>query len=388
MLQEFLRLPALDVEDAMTAAADRVRELLACEKVDTFVIDENKRSLVALGTSPTPLGALQKKLGLDFVSLANGGRAVAVFQTGTPFLTGRADQDPDELPGVVRDLGVRSVVNVPLEVNGVRRGVLSAVSTKPEFFDANDLQFLELISQWVGVVVHRAELVEEVRRTESNHARRVLADELVTVLAHDLRNHIQPLLGRLHLLKLKVNQGRPIDGSDLERALLSAERLSRLTSDLLDVARLDQGLFALNPRTVDLASLAREVGAALAVPGTPIHVSAPNGVTIVGDQDRLRQALENVIANAVKHSPSGRSVEVTVAETGDSATVEVADHGLGIPTDVLPIIFERYVSGSGSSGVGLGLYLASQIAIAHSGSLSVESSPGKGARFRFSFPRG
>jgi two-component system, OmpR family, sensor kinase len=108
------------------------------------------------------------------------------------------------------------------------------------------------------------------------------------------------------------------------------------------------------------------------------------------DPDRIRQALENLLANAVKHSPAGGAVSLqvaTLARGGDQAAViTVADEGPGIPPELLPRLFERFAAGPGSTGLGLGLYLASRIAAAHGGTLTVDSAPGHGARFALSLP--
>lgn len=102
LLQRILDLPALDVGKALTAAATYVAEWFACDKVDVFLLDPARTTLVALGTSDTPLGKLQKELGLDMLPLANGGRMVDTLKTGTTYHTGRADLDEGELIGIVR----------------------------------------------------------------------------------------------------------------------------------------------------------------------------------------------------------------------------------------------------------------------------------------------
>lgn len=96
--------------------------------------------LVALGTNRTPIGALQKAHGLDRLPVANGGREVAVYTTGAPYLTGHADTDPDMLPGITRTLGVQSLAATPVHVAGERRGILVVCSATPEFFSTEDLR--------------------------------------------------------------------------------------------------------------------------------------------------------------------------------------------------------------------------------------------------------
>jgi two-component system OmpR family sensor kinase len=388
-LQSLLELPALDLDEALTAASQRVAEALSCDKVDAFLLDEPRHTLVARGTSDTEMGRMQKALGLDVLPIANGGRVVEAFQSGTPFVSGRVDLDSGEIRGM-HELAVKSAVHVPLEVAGVRRGVLSACSAQPEFFQQHDIGFLQSVAHWVGALAQRAELAAQMRTANANQVRRAAADEIVTVLAHDIRNHLNPLLGRLHLLRSKATQGQLVQVAELDRAIGSVQRLSRLTSDLLDLGRLDQGLFTLRLGRLDLAALVTATASALSSTKNSIEVEAPAELVILADADRLSQALENVVSNAIKYSPPGKPVRVVVGLTsrGDVpfCRIEVIDQGPGIPAEIRPRLFERFIAGSESHGLGLGLHLAYEIARAHGGTLVAESKPGSGARFRFELP--
>jgi DNA-binding CsgD family transcriptional regulator len=115
---------------------------------------------------------------MDQQPLANGGVVARVFQHGQPYATGHADQDPDQLRGMIDGLGARSEINVPFDVQGERRGVLSAISVQPEFFTEADLPFLQAVAHWVGMVTHRAELFERATREAARRGRRDAAEEL------------------------------------------------------------------------------------------------------------------------------------------------------------------------------------------------------------------
>jgi two-component system OmpR family sensor kinase len=386
LLQSLLDLPALDLRTALTGATTQVASWLNCEKVDAFLLDERRASLVAVGTSRTALGERQKALGLDVLPLANGGRIVGAFQTGASFATGRSDLDEDELVGMVRDLGIRSTINVGLEIGGVRRGVLTVASQQPDRFGDDDVSLVELVARWVGALAHRAELVEKVRVEEGARSRLATAERIITVVSHDIRNHLHPLTGRLQLLQLKLTQNQPIDPHTVDSMLLVARRLSRMTSTWLDLSRLDQGLFDLHLAPLDLSALVNETCTALAGPKAQIQVAAPPTLPMVGDAERLRQALENVVANAVRYSPLDRPVQVAVERHDGLVRVLVTDHGPGIPPELLPHLFERFVASSSSGGIGLGLYLAERIVVAHGGRLHARTAPGAGAQFVFELP--
>jgi len=184
--------------------------------------------------------------------------------------------------------------------------------------------------------------------------------------------------------------GRARDLQDIDQATHALDRFGRLISDLLDVRRLEEGLFTIDPETVDLVQVLRETAGGLSTPATDIHVEAPDEVVIYADPDRIRQALENLIGNAVKYSPAGKKVMVSVAmeRRNDQpwVVVTVADQGPGLPSELLPRLFRRFERGQESSGLGLGLYLVSQIVAAHGGTLDADSTPGQGARFHLALP--
>lgn len=385
-----MRLPALDLHAALVEATTLVAATLRCEKVDAFLLDDERQTLRAIGTSDTPMGHREHEVGLGELPLANGGSIVEVFRSGKSHLALHSDRDPGEIRGFIDVLGVRSSVSVPLEVAGVRRGVLTSASSTHGFFTPQDLGFLEIVACWIGMLAHRAELVETTRKMDTENARRRGADEIITVLAHDVRNHLQPLLARLQLIALNLRNGRTVAVTDLDKAVQNVERLSRLTSDILDLKRLDEGLLHLSLAPVDLVQVARETAASLATSTVPIVVTSEASVVAIADVNRVRQALENLVANAVKYSPPGKRVEIRAHfETWQGrpcGVLDVLDEGPGIPSEVAPTLFERFSSSSDSKGLGLGLHISRGIARAHRGDLTAHPREPRGTRFRLTLP--
>jgi two-component system, OmpR family, sensor kinase len=390
-LERLLAIEVGDLETALTHSCNVIADALHADKVDAFLYEPAKDTLVALGSSTQPLSALQKKLGLDMLPVSNGGRVVFVFQTGQTFVTGHLDQDAEELRGVKQGLGIRSKIGVPLHVAGDRRGMVMIASLQPDFFSAEDVAFAESIVRWVGVVTHKAELGQEIARNAVAQGRRAVAEELITVLAHDLRNFVTPIGARLQLMRRRaLRDQRERDVGDCDAADRAIGRLNRLIADLLDVARLDQGILKLDIQPVNLAGMAQEVASALATPDHPVDVSCGEETVIAADPDRLRQCVENLVANAMRYSPRDAPVQINVSrerhDDSDCGVLEVRDQGPGIAADVMPHIFERFSAGAKSVGLGLGLYLAKSIAAAHGGDLTVASTPGKGAQFVLKLP--
>lgn len=390
-LQQLLEIEATGVGPALDQASHLVAEALGADKVDAFLYDPSRETLVAAGTSDTPMGIRQHEIGMDVLPIANGGRAIEVFQDGSSYLTGRADHDPGVLAGFSQGLGIRSLMSVPLDVAGQRRGVLQAASKQEDKFSQQDLRFLESVAHWVGAIAHRAELVERIARDAAEQGRRVAADELVTVLAHDLGNHLAPLKGRIDMLRRRASrEERQRDIVDADEALHALGRIQQLIGELLDAGRLEQGLFTPATQPADLAALAREVADRLRSEETEIHVRTPDDLVAQVDPGRICQVLENLLTNAIRHSPLEMPITLEVRrerrEDGDWAVLTVQDEGPGIAPELLPTLFQRYATGPDSRGLGLGLFVARGIAEAHGGTLTAESIPGKGASFHLSLP--
>ncbi|EFH87753.1 GAF domain-containing sensor histidine kinase [Ktedonobacter racemifer] len=382
-LEQLLAIESVQVKPSLDQAAQLLVNVLDAEKIDVLLYDPNTTSLVAMGISDTPMGRRQQKLGLDRLPLANGGSTVKVFLTGTPYLTKHADQEQGELKGLIQPppdgLGVMSEMGVPLIVNGERRGVLLATSNKPEFFTKQDLSFLEAVSHWIGMVFHRAELVEQQTREAHEHGRRQAAEQLLTIMAHDLKNYLTPLKGRLGIMARRARrEQREQDIRDTASAQKAFEQVNHIITNLLDIARLDQGLFTLVHQPIELVDFVQEIVTAMRVSETPIRVQASTSIEISADPDRLQQALENLLANAVKyapkHTPVGVRIERRHHDDTQLACVTVSNQGPSIPEHLQTHLFEPFVAGSSSTGLGLGLYLARGIALAHHGDLTVYSS--------------
>jgi len=389
-LERLTAIEAPDLRVALQQASQLIAEALATEKVDAFMLDPASATLVALGTSDTPLGRKQKALGLDRVALANGGSAAHTFQTGEPYLCGDVQADESETLGVREGLGVQSSVAVVIEV-GERRGVLQISSLQRDRFDEHDLRFVEAVARWLGILIHRTELVARIAREAASQARKVAAEEIVTILAHDLRNYLAAIHGRLGLLSARGRRdGRTQDHGDAEQALKVLARLRSMVSDMLDLGRLGQGSLTVVPEPIDLVVLVHETVELVRTPTIEIAVSGPESMIVPGDPLRLRQVIENLLGNAIKHSPGRTPILVMLGEhqrgAEGLATVSIKDSGPGIDPAVLPRLFERFTTGPGSSGLGLGLYIARGITEAHGGTLTVESTPGLGTTFTVALP--
>lgn len=383
LLERLLDIEPEDVDHALDEASTAIAEALPAEKVDTFFAEGEV--LRARGTSETDLGRLQQQMGLDVLAIANGGRTVQVFLGGGDFRDGAVQRDDQEIAGI-KELGVRSTIATRMVVGGDARGVLQASSTREEAFDAEDMHFLRAVGRWVGTLVHRVELRDRTMRAAVEEGRRIAAEELVTVLAHDLGNYLTPLRGRLEMaLRDAEGAGRTSNAGRLTMAIASVDQIASLTADLLDVSRIEEGILRLRPTEVSVAPLASRIAQALGSESVRVRVAVPSDLVAYADERRIGQVLMNLASNAVHHSPRGGTVIIEGDRHDHGIEIRVVDQGPGVSSDVVPRVFNRYVRGPRSTGLGIGLYLAERIANAHGGRLTLDSTP-TGATFVLRLP--
>jgi DNA-binding CsgD family transcriptional regulator len=152
LLERLREVDSASLNEALQHATDVLAATFAADKVDAFLHDPATARLIAVGTSATPMGELERALGLDQLPVLNGGRVARIFQDKRPFLDGHVEHDPEELLGVRRDLGVRSTIGVPLEIADGTSGVLTVTSARPDHFTSEHLSLLQFVAYWIGLV--------------------------------------------------------------------------------------------------------------------------------------------------------------------------------------------------------------------------------------------
>ncbi|MFK8051376.1 MAG: ATP-binding protein [Woeseiaceae bacterium] len=234
-------------------------------------------------------------------------------------------------------------------------------------------------------------IVDQVERIrESDRLRR----ELITNVSHDLRTPLAAMQGYLDTLLIKEQDlDRAGREALLQTARRHAGRLGNLIRDLFELTRLDTGSIAPRFEAFSLAELvndvAQELGFKAHASSVQLVVEPPSGdTTVIADIALIQRVLENLIDNAIKYTPAGGSVTLTLKEVGTGCTVDVADTGTGIDSDHLPRIFDRHYAVSHEEtpnveSTGLGLAIVKKILDLHSSGIVVRSEPKKGTRFRF-----
>lgn len=387
-LERLLAIQATALTDVLDQASQRVTETLGADKIGVFLHESAPEALVAAGVSDTPLGRREREIGLDRFPFDAGGRAVEAFRTGAPYTTGRADQDP-AMDRLTQGLGVRSAMITPLMVNGASRGVVEAVSTRPDQFSAEDLRFLEAVSSWLGLMVHRAELAEVARLVDLDHLRA----DFITMVSHNLQTPLTAVRLGVGLLQTGVSARL---GPDEQRLLQdiddNVERLRVRINDLLTVNQLDAGALRLERAPLDLRAVIAQavtvVRPLLGDKGQELELDLPRPLPLVGDARLLEQVLLNLLSNAQRHTPPGTRVVVSGQLTDREVRLTVRDNGPGIPAGEVENVFGRfYRLDTPAGGSGLGLAVARAIVELHGGRVWAERREEGGVAFIVALPR-
>jgi signal transduction histidine kinase len=234
-----------------------------------------------------------------------------------------------------------------------------------------------------------ARVLAEGAQQRAEQAARV-RDEFLRAVSHDLRTPLTIMLLHTEVIGAESEKGRPVDPEWLRRHVTSittaGSRMVAQLQELTDTARLQMGeLLDLRMETVDVAATVRDVVGSMEAEGpagaAPVVVDASDGVVIQGDRLQLERVMQNVIGNAIKYSPDGTPVHVTVGRHDQWAVIAVRDRGVGIPHEELPHIFTPFYRAStarGIPGTGIGLSGSKMIVEQHGGQITAESTVGKG----------
>jgi signal transduction histidine kinase len=252
-----------------------------------------------------------------------------------------------------------------------------------------------LLRELRGLRGQREAFLKQTAETEALRAVDQMKSDFLAAMSHDFRSPLTVVRGAVELL-LGERPGALTAGQRelAESAERNVLRLEEFTEELLEMARLEQGAVALEPEDLDVRTLLTEIVAdhqilakqrrqwfALDAPADAMKVSA--------DRGRLRQALSNLVGNAIKYAPTGTPINVRAERQNGLFRIAVSDHGPGIPPEERGHMFEKFFRGRGvgsTPGAGLGLSIARSLVVLHGGTLDYEDTPGGGSTFVVRLP--
>ena len=237
--------------------------------------------------------------------------------------------------------------------------------------------------------------LERRRLLRENHDLRA---SFTSMLVHDLRAPLTLIAAYTDLLEQTASAALNDKQRGYLRAIRTAyQRMIALTTEILDVSKLEAGRLSLELRHTDLGALTTEIATRLEPVAQQKRIRLVVGATtggppIVADPGRIEQVLMNLLTNALKFTPDGGEIAIEMVELGDAVEIAVRDSGPGISEEELPLLFEKFRQTSSARLVkgpstGLGLVICRHLVEAHGGRIWAESEPGRGSRFAFRLPR-
>jgi PAS domain S-box-containing protein len=321
-----------------------------------------------------------------------------VLRTGEPIIVSEitdemiaaGTRDEDEYR-ILRELGIKSFLCVPLAGRGGTLGAISFVSAESgHLYDAEDLRVAQDLASRAGIAIENARLYDRLRAADRRK------DEFLATLAHELRNPLAPIRNALLLMKAYEGNGQH---NELERSMAERQviHLTRLVDDLMDVSRISSGKTELRKQPLALATIleraVESIRLSLEERGHDLAVLLPDpAIRLEADPTRLEQVFWNLLNNAIKYTEPGGSIRISASREGGEVIVRVGDSGVGIEPEILPRIFDMFVQasdhgGRSQGGLGIGLSLVRTLVEMHGGSVSARSDgPGLGSEFNVRLP--
>jgi PAS domain S-box-containing protein len=290
---------------------------------------------------------------------------------------------------IVRALGLRSYMGIPLPGRDGTIGVISFVSAESgRRYGPDDLRLAQDLACRAAIAIENARLYEELKEADRRK------DEFLATLAHELRNPLAPIRNALRLM------GAPGAGNQAANCAMAERQvahLARLVDDLIDVARITRGTIELRKKAVELGRLVADVvetvGPAIEARGLSLEFSLPGSpVWLEADPTRLEQVLWNLLDNAIKYTEPGGRISIRARAREGEVALGVADTGIGIAPEVLPRVFAMFYQGARRSdrlneGLGIGLGLIRKLVELHGGTIEARSEgPGRGSEFVVTLP--
>ncbi len=364
----------LEIDDLLSVLLPRIREVLEADTCAVLLLDEERAELVARSAV-----GIEEEVEQGVRIPVGGGFAGRVAATRQPVVLDDVDH-AHVLNPILRQKGIKSMLGVPLLVEGNCLGVLHVGTLVHRKFGRDSIELLQLVADRVALAIERARLHEET----------LLLDQLklnfVAIASHELRTPATSVYGVFATL---VHRGDELDagmrGELLQVGYEQAERLRRLLEELLDLSRLDARALKLEPEPLALAAVLSGIVGQAVPAETAVTVEVPADLSVVADPHVLERVLSNLLENAVRY---GAAPIVVRAEQRDRhLRITVEDCGPGVSDELSARLFERFARGREAGGSGLGLAIARAYARAHGGDLVYDPRE-RGARFELIVPQG
>ena len=359
----------------------KICEAIGADMSVALLLDQKANELYVRATFGPKVDSLQQfrlPIGESLAGRVAAERRFIMVRDATRDLSIRPD---------LRALGFQTILGVPLLARNSLIGVLEVGSFADREFSSDEIEFIQLLGQQFAIAIENSLLYEEARAASR------IKDRFLSIASHELKTPLTAILGWTEMLK-------SVDSDEIRNEAMqtiehSARTLAELIEDLLDASRIREGKLVLRRESLDLPSIvAAAVKTVLPTAdqrGVKLQAEIPKDTPpIQGDRGRIRQVVWNLLNNAIKFTPAGKTVRTRVRIDDAMATITVEDEGEGISPQFLPYIFEELQQeekGTRAGGLGLGLHIVKTIVNMHGGTVEAHSDgAGRGATFIVQLP--
>jgi hypothetical protein len=377
-------LAAQSPEAIASAVLPRLQQLIPCDQACVRTYDLQHQETVRLAVVSKHETAITAGTRLPLLKAS-----LEEMQSGRHLMIEDLRKFTGTFPGLeeLRAEGMRSFLGVPIRAQGRLIASLNLSDRQPGAFTHQHQDIARDIASTLGIAIQNAQLNEAERRARAEaEAADRMKDEFLATVSHELRTPLNAIIGWNHLLRNK-RLAPEVAQRATETIERNAKAQARLINDLLDVSRIISGKLRLCTHTLDLIPLVEDtinsVRPAAEARGIVIETFLdPAAGLVSGDYDRLQQVLWNLLQNAIKFTPSGGRVSLTLGRADDQLQLVISDNGKGISPEFLPHVFERFRQADSSTtrvygGLGLGLSIVRHLVELHGGTVWA-ASPGEG----------
>jgi signal transduction histidine kinase len=382
----------LDLDRMLEFAAEAIQKNFTYFDVTIFMVDNETKDMVLVAHSGNYVDFLphgyRQKPGHGIVGW--------VGMYGEKILANDVSTDSRYLSFEYHN--TNSELAIPIKVGTEVVGILNIEDTKLHAFDETDVMVLSTLCDQLGSAIHNATLYNEIKESNKKLLELdKLKSDFVGIVSHDFRTPLSSImLAAKSLIKKEYVATNQHFKEYLGIIIDQATKLSQLAEDTLTITKMESGQLSYYFKLVNIETLVKE--AVSMVKFSNRHQLQYNieldASFVKGDQSKLRQVLLNLVSNAVKYSPRGGMIEISVVNHGsDEILLSVKDNGIGIPQDQLSRLFQKFsrvdtAEVSNIKGSGLGLWISREIIKAHGGKIWVKSEAGVGSSFMFTLKKG